>query len=732
MAKIKIRKSVPKYSGGGGSIYSNLQDPFTQQGLSFATEAEQIAYLNSLNTQSVNPGNIKPLAGMDAGKLKSGLNVAGQAMSTAGMATDSSILGMAGQGVSFGSTIGSLFGPAGTAIGAGVGALGGGIYGAIMEKKEAEERRRQERMAQARHQNTRTVMGSYGINPILHASNGIPDDGYPLPEMEVIAKSPMIELQKEYYAKQNKMAAIQEVQAVLAILERNAEKYKPEKKQKKEEEYTYKLPQNNQFFFPYGGPVQGVPIQTETFNGVPEYLLPPEGQQGLPQKVNATKPHGSMSKDEVTDTPLEGTRVASSRNKHTEQELNTVKSIAAKYGIKLPEEVLSYAPKGKKSVSMAEILQEGEKRYKPRETTPNSFDTAKANQAKLDRLKQLAEDTSQWVDFLSPSQNNQQPVIAADGIPFNPDDDTQYIPGCIQNCIDEGLATNPNASPGSFLADCRMRCLYNDFPDIPWKEKPEEVQDLDLPPVKEVDTKGITDCPECAGALMRRNPSMDFASAFAACGCGSKSTSSEESKDAAKKGMINPNTLNFMMSSFGNLMGYVGGKNQKMYDLVTSPNYVQYMPEQLPGLSQSYNKILSNAYGPMNQMARQDGALGKLLANQTYATALDKGNEFLLNAKQQEANLKGNKYMQYQNWAEQNTMRGQQHAVDLAALNNSKELMASKAIGKTAENAQQLIQALSQTQYENAMIKYLEAQAQLPSGMFYQHTGSMFNNPSNV
>lgn len=77
----------------------------------------------------------------------------------------------------------------------------------------------------------------------------------------------------------------------------------------------FQLTRQGGFIYQDGGMVQQpqlVPIQTETVNGRSEMIIHLDG--GI-TKVNATKPHKSMKKDEVTDIVPQGTFIASADKK---------------------------------------------------------------------------------------------------------------------------------------------------------------------------------------------------------------------------------------------------------------------------------------------------------------------------------------------------------------------------------------------------------------------------------
>ena len=124
---------------------------------------------------------------------------------------------------------------------------------------------------------------------------------------------------------------------------------------------------------------EGIPVQTETFEGQAEQVALPDGTI---KSVEATTAHENMSDDTVTDVLPGGSHIQSARNKLTPDQyvqlMQMFKPETADQDIKKLAQVYQnkYGKKGNKKLSPADISEYAKNKYQTK-STPNSFDTDK-------------------------------------------------------------------------------------------------------------------------------------------------------------------------------------------------------------------------------------------------------------------------------------------------------------------------------------------------------------------
>jgi len=124
---------------------------------------------------------------------------------------------------------------------------------------------------------------------------------------------------------------------------------------------------------------QGIPVQTETFEGQAEQVALPDGTI---KSVEATTAHENMGDDTVTDLLPGGSHIQSARNKLTPDQyvqlMQMFKPESAEQDIKKLAQVYQskYGKKNGKKLSPADISEYAKNKYQNK-STPNSFDTDK-------------------------------------------------------------------------------------------------------------------------------------------------------------------------------------------------------------------------------------------------------------------------------------------------------------------------------------------------------------------
>jgi hypothetical protein len=124
---------------------------------------------------------------------------------------------------------------------------------------------------------------------------------------------------------------------------------------------------------------EGIPVQTETFEGQAEQVALPDGTI---KSVEATTSHENMSDGEVTDLLPGGSHIQSARNKLTPDQyvqlMQMFKPESADQDIKKLAQVYQskYGKKNGKKLSPADISEYAKNKYQTK-STPNSFDTDK-------------------------------------------------------------------------------------------------------------------------------------------------------------------------------------------------------------------------------------------------------------------------------------------------------------------------------------------------------------------
>jgi hypothetical protein len=124
---------------------------------------------------------------------------------------------------------------------------------------------------------------------------------------------------------------------------------------------------------------EGIPVQTETFEGQAEQVALPDGTI---KSVEATTSHENMSDGEVTDLLPGGSHIQSARNKLTPDQyvqlMQMFKPENAEQDIKKLAQVYQskYGKKNGKKLSPADISEYAKNKYQNK-STPNAFDTDK-------------------------------------------------------------------------------------------------------------------------------------------------------------------------------------------------------------------------------------------------------------------------------------------------------------------------------------------------------------------
>ncbi len=124
---------------------------------------------------------------------------------------------------------------------------------------------------------------------------------------------------------------------------------------------------------------EGIPVQTETFEGQAEQVALPDGTI---KSVEATTSHENMSDGEVTDLLPGGSHIQSARNKLTPDQyvqlMQMFKPENAEQDIKKLSQVYQskYGKKNGKKLSPADISEYAKNKYQNK-STPNAFDTDK-------------------------------------------------------------------------------------------------------------------------------------------------------------------------------------------------------------------------------------------------------------------------------------------------------------------------------------------------------------------
>jgi hypothetical protein len=124
---------------------------------------------------------------------------------------------------------------------------------------------------------------------------------------------------------------------------------------------------------------EGIPVQTETFEGQAEQVALPDGTI---KSVEATTAHENMGDDTVTDVLPGGSHIQSARNKLTPDQyiqlMQMFKPETADQDIKKLAQVYKskYGTKNGKELSPADISEYAKNKYQNK-STPNSFDTDK-------------------------------------------------------------------------------------------------------------------------------------------------------------------------------------------------------------------------------------------------------------------------------------------------------------------------------------------------------------------
>ena len=124
---------------------------------------------------------------------------------------------------------------------------------------------------------------------------------------------------------------------------------------------------------------EGIPVQTETFEGQAEQVTLPDGTI---KSVEATTAHENMGDDTVTDVLPGGSHIQSARNKLTPDQyiqlMQMFKPETADQDIKKLSQVYKskYGTKNGKKLSPADISEYAKNKYQNK-STPNSFDTDK-------------------------------------------------------------------------------------------------------------------------------------------------------------------------------------------------------------------------------------------------------------------------------------------------------------------------------------------------------------------
>jgi hypothetical protein len=124
---------------------------------------------------------------------------------------------------------------------------------------------------------------------------------------------------------------------------------------------------------------QGIPVQTETFEGQAEQVALPDGTI---KSVDATTTHENMSDGEVTDVLPGGSHIQSARNKLTTDQYAQLMQMfnpeSAEQDIKKLSQVYQnkYGKKNGKKLSPADISEYAKNKYQTK-STPNAFDTDK-------------------------------------------------------------------------------------------------------------------------------------------------------------------------------------------------------------------------------------------------------------------------------------------------------------------------------------------------------------------
>ncbi len=124
---------------------------------------------------------------------------------------------------------------------------------------------------------------------------------------------------------------------------------------------------------------EGIPVQTETFEGQAEQVALPDGTI---KSVEATTAHENMGDDTVTDLLPGGSHIQSARNKLTPDQyvqlMQMFKPESAEQDIKKLAQVYQskYGKKNGKKLSPADISEYAKNKYQNK-STPNSFDTDK-------------------------------------------------------------------------------------------------------------------------------------------------------------------------------------------------------------------------------------------------------------------------------------------------------------------------------------------------------------------
>lgn len=124
---------------------------------------------------------------------------------------------------------------------------------------------------------------------------------------------------------------------------------------------------------------QGIPVQTETFQGQPEQVALPDGTI---KSVDAKTSHENMSDNTVTDFLPGGSHIQSARNKLSPDQyaqlMQMFKPETADQDIKKLAQVYQnkYGKKNGKKLSPADISEYAKNKYQTK-STPNSFDTDK-------------------------------------------------------------------------------------------------------------------------------------------------------------------------------------------------------------------------------------------------------------------------------------------------------------------------------------------------------------------
>lgn len=124
---------------------------------------------------------------------------------------------------------------------------------------------------------------------------------------------------------------------------------------------------------------EGIPVQTETFEGQAEQVALPDGTI---KSVEATTSHENMSDNTVTDLLPGGSHIQSARNKLTPDQyiqlMQMFKPETADQDIKKLSQVYQskYGKKNGKKLSPADISEYAKNKYQNK-STPNSFDTDK-------------------------------------------------------------------------------------------------------------------------------------------------------------------------------------------------------------------------------------------------------------------------------------------------------------------------------------------------------------------